>query len=286
MGGARDRSHYRFELIGEFRMLIKYMVPCPSVQRHGSAARRLDTDNDLLVFPHSATVLNKPDRLSDEEFEVVKRHVESGARLVSVPGDDELTEMISHHHERLDGGGYPSGLAGPEIPVGARIIAVADTFDAITSTRAYRDSRSHRQAMDVLLAEAGSQLDPNAVAAFNRRYADFQPIAIWGLATQLVPRGVQALLGGAQSAAGSLASVAGRGGGRRARRRHRGGDERRRAPGSRRRPPISRPAPPLPPVVAALQPGGPQRLIRSFCKASQAATACSVSPMSLPVSSA
>ena len=74
--------------------------------------------------------------------------------------------MVRHHHERVDGRGYPDGLAGAEIPLGARIIAVADTFDALTSDRAYRAAGSQERARDVLAAEAGSQLDADAVAAF------------------------------------------------------------------------------------------------------------------------
>ncbi len=78
---------------------------------------------------------------------------------------------MRHHHERIDGSGYPDGLAGADIPLGARILAVADTFDAMTSTRAYRRARTHKQALAVLHAEAGAQLDCDAVAAFASYYA-------------------------------------------------------------------------------------------------------------------
>ena len=82
-------------------------------------------------------ILNKPGRLTDAEFALVKRHPGDGADMLVGIEDPEITAMVRHHHERLDGAGYPAGLAGQEIPVGARIIAVADTFDAITSTRPY-----------------------------------------------------------------------------------------------------------------------------------------------------
>ena len=81
-----------------------------------------------------------------------------------------MTAIVRHHHERLDGGGYPDGLEGSEIPLGARIIAVADTFDALTSTRPYRPGCRHKKALDILRAEAGTQLDPRAVGAFLRYY--------------------------------------------------------------------------------------------------------------------
>jgi HD-GYP domain-containing protein (c-di-GMP phosphodiesterase class II) len=116
-------------------------------------------------------VLNKPGALTDEEFETIKRHASRGAEMVAVLGDDELTAIVRHHHERLDGGGYPDGLRGDEIPLGARVIAVADTFDAVTSSRPYRAARSHKEALDVLRDEAGTQLDPYAVGAFLDYYS-------------------------------------------------------------------------------------------------------------------
>src|SRR5690348_4668252 len=76
-------------------------------------------------------VLHKPGRLTEEEYAIIKAHPVDGAHLVEALGDDRLTAIVRHHHERLDGRGYPDGLSGEEIPLGARIIAVADTFDAI-----------------------------------------------------------------------------------------------------------------------------------------------------------
>lgn len=78
----------------------------------------------------------------------------------------------------------------------------------ITSTRAYRTSKPHKVAISILREEAGSQLDPDAVAAFDRRYGGFRPPAAWAFVTQLVPRGAQALLGGANAVGGSAASLA------------------------------------------------------------------------------
>ena len=80
------------------------------------------------------TVLRKEGKLTDWEYAIVKQHPVDGAVMVSTLRDDELTAMVRHHHERLDGTGYPDRLAGEAIPIGARILAVADTFDAITST--------------------------------------------------------------------------------------------------------------------------------------------------------
>ena len=133
-------------------------------------------------------VLNKTGRLSEEEFAVIKRHPADGAAIVAEIGDPELTAMVRHHHERLDGRGYPDGLAGGEIPLGARIIAVADTFDAITSTRPYRAGARHKKALDTLRREAGAQLDPDAVAAFLRYYSGRRSVAWWSVLVTEPPR--------------------------------------------------------------------------------------------------
>jgi putative nucleotidyltransferase with HDIG domain len=113
-------------------------------------------------------ILGKAGPLSEAEFAIVKRHPEAGARLVERLGDPELTRIVLHHHERLDGAGYPAGLKGEEIPLGARIVAVADTFDALTSERPYRAAMAPHEALELLAAVAGTQLDPDVVRAFRR----------------------------------------------------------------------------------------------------------------------
>jgi HD domain len=108
---------------------------------------------------------------------VMKRHAADGADMLAEVGDPEIEAMVRHHHERIDGRGYPDGLRGSEIPLGARIIAVADTFDAITSWRPYRAVSTQKKALDVLSKEAGSQLDGAAVAAFRHRYSARRSVA-------------------------------------------------------------------------------------------------------------
>jgi HD-GYP domain-containing protein (c-di-GMP phosphodiesterase class II) len=137
--------------------------------------------HDVGKIETPAEIMNKPRRLTDEEFAVIKLHPMAGARMVAGLGDDELTRIVRHHHERLDGRGYPDGLSGSQIPVGARIVAVADTFDAITSTRPYRPAKRHREALEMLTAEAGTQLDPDAVRAFRAHYSGLRPVALWAL---------------------------------------------------------------------------------------------------------
>ncbi len=112
-------------------------------------------------------ILLKPSRLTPEEFELTKRHVEIGASIVDqIEFLKALTPVILHHHERWDGKGYPAGLRGEEIPLLARILAVADSFDAMTSTRSYAAKLTVSQARQELESGAGTQYDPRVVAAF------------------------------------------------------------------------------------------------------------------------
>jgi HD-GYP domain-containing protein (c-di-GMP phosphodiesterase class II) len=110
---------------------------------------------------------------------LIELHPVDGAEIVSTLGDPELTAMVRHHHERLDGTGYPDALSGDAIPLGARIIAVADTFDAITSTRPYRPARTHEAAMEILEEEAGPRLDPAGVRALQAYYAESPMRPLW-----------------------------------------------------------------------------------------------------------
>ena len=112
-------------------------------------------------------ILNKPTRLTDEEYETIKAHsVYSYAMLSGFATLDNIRRAVRFHHERWDGKGYPDGLAGEQIPLIARIIAVADTYDAMTSTRPYRKALSHEYAMSEIARVAGSQLDPDVVEVF------------------------------------------------------------------------------------------------------------------------
>jgi putative nucleotidyltransferase with HDIG domain len=137
--------------------------------------------------------LNKPGELTDEEFAIIKRHPVEGAEMLVEMRDPEITAMVQHHHERLDGKGYPDSLSGEDIPLGARIIAVADAFDAITSSRAYRPAAKHTKGIDILKKEAGSQLDPAAVGAFLSYYTGRKSVASWTLAGAVPQRLLQGL---------------------------------------------------------------------------------------------
>ena len=113
------------------------------------------------------SILNKPGKLTDEEFQHIKSHPETGERiLIPIIGDKEVLDMVRHHHERYGGRGYPDGLEAAQIPLGARILAVADTYDAMTSDRPYREAMSIEAACGEVERCRGSQFDPEIVDAF------------------------------------------------------------------------------------------------------------------------
>ncbi len=112
-------------------------------------------------------VLNKPGSLSEEEYEHVRLHSETGEHILTpIVGDEEILKAVRHHHERYDGNGYPDGLKGEQIPLLARIIAVADTFDAMTSERPYRKALTEEAACAEVERGRGTQFDPKAADAF------------------------------------------------------------------------------------------------------------------------
>ena len=121
-------------------------------------------DLGKLAIPEE--ILRKPSTLSEAERLVLERHVQIGYRMLESLGVDPVAEWVLHHHERWDGTGYPNGLAGEQIPLGARIIFVADAYDAMTSERLYRDPLSPRDALIELERGAGTQFDPAIVEAF------------------------------------------------------------------------------------------------------------------------
>lgn len=112
-------------------------------------------------------VLNKPSRLSEEEFGVMKQHPEKSYEILKdFPHFEKIAMNARFHHERFDGKGYPQGLKGEDIPIAARIILIADTFDAMTSTRPYRKGLPYEVAFEELLQFSGTQFDPHLVQMF------------------------------------------------------------------------------------------------------------------------
>jgi putative two-component system response regulator len=114
-------------------------------------------------------VLNKPGKVSPKEYQHILSHSDIGAHILTpIVEDDAILKAVRHHHERYDGTGYPDGLSGEEIPLAARILAVADSYDAIISGRPYRAAQSIKTACDEIENNRASQFDPKVVDAFLR----------------------------------------------------------------------------------------------------------------------
>ncbi len=129
-------------------------------------------DIGKVAIPDS--VLLKPGRLSDQEFEIMKTHTIAGAETLDaalrqhpgVPFLQMARDIAACHHERFDGKGYPNGLVGQDIPLCARLVAVADVYDALTSKRVYKNAMPHDVARGILLQDAGTHFDPQIIEAF------------------------------------------------------------------------------------------------------------------------
>jgi HD-GYP domain-containing protein (c-di-GMP phosphodiesterase class II) len=189
LGSSRLQGELRTAYMGTVRALADAIeAKDPSVRTHSeevaryaaAVAARLDLDQDRseeLLFGSllhdvgkigiSERILLKPARLTREEFDVVKLHPAIGHRLVkSIPALAGVAPAILHHHERYDGQGYPAGLKGPDIPLEARIIGVADSFSAMIADRPYSRGRTPEEACAELERCAGSQFDPEVVELF------------------------------------------------------------------------------------------------------------------------
>ncbi len=120
-------------------------------------------------------ILNKPDTLTDKEFASIKEHPGRGQIILEpVKELKEIGKVVRAHHEKYDGSGYPDGVKGSEIPLGSRIMGVADAYDSITSDRPYRNASSHRRAVKEIIRNSGTQFDPEVVEHFLEVYQTFK----------------------------------------------------------------------------------------------------------------
>ena len=151
----RGHSQRVAELAGQ---LAEELCLDPMISEDLRVAGRL---HDVGKIGIREAILNKPGRLTSEEFEHVKQHVQIGLGILApLFHIKKPLKYVEHHHERWDGAGYPLGLAGEAIPMGARILCAADTFDALTSKRAYREPLEPQAALEHLKIDSGKQFDP------------------------------------------------------------------------------------------------------------------------------
>lgn len=124
--------------------------------------------HDIGMIGVSDEILSKTEKLTQEEFEEIKQHVQHGVRILEdIKQLKDVIELIKYHHEHFDGNGYPYGLQGEQIPIGSRIIAVADAYDGMVSSRIYRNAKTPQEALEVINNLSGKQFDPMVVHAFN-----------------------------------------------------------------------------------------------------------------------
>ncbi|MCL2357726.1 MAG: response regulator [Defluviitaleaceae bacterium] len=145
------------------------------------------TLHDIGKISVSDIILNKPDRLTDEEFIHIKDHAANGAKIIdrvikrtAVGADDEFLRharaFAVYHHESWDGTGYPEGLAGVEIPIEGRIMAIADVYDALVSARPYKPAYSHEKAVDIIMKDSGKRFDPKIAGVFEQMHTTFKDV--------------------------------------------------------------------------------------------------------------
>jgi diguanylate cyclase (GGDEF)-like protein/putative nucleotidyltransferase with HDIG domain len=147
-------------------------------QEHVELTRLAGSLHDLGKLAIPEEILRKPGPLAPPERLVLERHPQIGHRMLESLGVDPVADWVLHHHERWDGTGYPNRLRGDEIPLGARIVFVADAYDAMTSDRAYRGRLTPGEAVDELVRCAGTQFDPEIIAVFARELLQEAPAAV------------------------------------------------------------------------------------------------------------
>ncbi|GGK58581.1 HD-GYP domain-containing protein [Amphritea balenae] len=124
-------------------------------------------------------ILMKPGKLDDDDWEIMHKHPAIGEQIVlstELDGASQTAHIIRHHHEHIDGSGYPDGVSGENIPIGARIISIVDSYDAMAYTRAYHRGRSHSQIIEILESETGIKHDPDLMRHFHKciKRSDFR----------------------------------------------------------------------------------------------------------------
>ena len=166
-------GHIRRVQMGAVGLARKLGVHDEATIKAIEAAALLHDTGKLAIPEH---ILNKPGKLTTEEFEVMKQHARIGAEILApVDFPFPVVPIVRHHHENWDGTGYPDGISGTDIPIGARILSVVDCFDALTSDRPYRRRMSDEMALAILLERKGSMYDPLVIDTFIAVYRDIMP---------------------------------------------------------------------------------------------------------------
>ena len=166
--GHSDRVAYYASKIGE-----RFGLPYEDLEK----LRIAGIFHDIGKIGISDLILKKPGRLTEEEFEEMKKHSEIGYRMIKNLGVGSIaTNIIRYHHEKWDGTGYPRQLSGEEIPLEARIVALADVYDALRQERVYKKAFDHEKAVEIISSLSGKHFDPQLVEVFLTVHLDFKGI--------------------------------------------------------------------------------------------------------------
>ena len=174
---AKDHtSHKHLQRVRVFAVEVAKELNLPENEIEALRAAALLHDIGKLAIPEH--IINKPGRLTPEEFEKMKIHTQVGSEILQrVAFPYPVAPIVRSHHEQWDGGGYPDGLKGEEIPRGARVLAAVDCLDALASHRQYRGAMSLDAAMDKVASMSGSSFDPQVVEVLRRRYRDLDRLS-------------------------------------------------------------------------------------------------------------
>ena len=202
---AKDHTtHEHLQRVRVFAVELGKEMSLSDSELEALRAAALLHDIGKLAVPEH--IINKPGRLSPEEFEKMKIHPSVGGDILErVNFPYPVVPIVRAHHERWDGTGYPKGLKGEEIPIGARILAAVDCLDALSSDRQYRRAMPLEVAMERIVCEAGKQFDPRVVEILQRRYVELERMAKSGLTSGEAPKLAQeipVITNGAAPAAG------------------------------------------------------------------------------------
>jgi diguanylate cyclase (GGDEF)-like protein/putative nucleotidyltransferase with HDIG domain len=175
---AKDVNTYdHLRRVGVYALELAKLLDVNESEKRALQAASLLHDIGKLAIPEH--ILSKPGKLTPVEFEKVKTHPLVGAEILeSVEFPYPVCPIVAAHHEKWDGTGYPHGLSGEEIPIGARILAVVDCFDAMTTDRQYRRAVPVQTALDYIVAEGGKSFDPRIVDLFLKHHGDLEALAL------------------------------------------------------------------------------------------------------------
>ncbi|MCB1956888.1 MAG: HD domain-containing protein [Rhodocyclaceae bacterium] len=169
LGFRDEKTHRHSERVAE--QAVALGARCGMAPRELAILRIAAAVHDIGKIGIPDNILSKQERLTAADWDSIRNHPVMGADILlacDFEGARELAEIVRHHHEAMDGSGYPDGLRGEAIPLGARIVSIVDAYDAMDEARAYHQRRPHDEIMAILEQESGSRRDPDILETFRQ----------------------------------------------------------------------------------------------------------------------